>query len=159
MRTALIPGTFDPFTKGHENLVRRALTLFDRVIVLVADNIRKDTLFTAEERKRLIEQSLPGLDGLEVDIFSGLTVDYARKRGVSAIVRGVRSVPDFSYEFEIAMNNLMLCPGVEEVFLPSDPKYFIVRSSQIKELAAFGADFSALVPPPVHEALKARLGQ
>lgn len=157
MRRALLPGSFDPLTMGHVNIIERTAALFDELTVLVAENLSKKTLFTAEERKALIEASLPDVQNLKVDIYSGLTVDYAKSHGVDVIVRGVRAMADFSYEFEIAMNNRMLCPDIDVLFIPTDPKYFIVRSSQIKEWAAFGADFSPMVPGPVAEKLKEKL--
>lgn len=157
MRRGLVAGSYDPLTLGHVNLIERASKLFDELIILIADNKHKKSLFTVEERKSLLEESLKGIGNVRIDSFSGLTVDYARLHQVDVMVRGLRSESDFSFEFEIALNNQWLAPDIETVFLPADPKYMIVRSSQIKELAAFGADFSSLVPAPVARALEGKL--
>ena len=154
MSRALFPGSFDPPTIGHINIIERAASLFDELHVVVADNISKQYLFTPEERIELIEKSLPGVKNIVYAIHPGLTVEYARSNDISIMIRGVRGAGDFSYEFEMAMTNKLLYPQLEVLFMPTDPRYFLIRASQIKELAAFGADFSSMVTPPVLEALK-----
>lgn len=154
MSRALFPGSFDPPTIGHINIIERAASLFDELHVVVADNISKQYLFTPEERIELIEKSLPGVKNIVYAVHPGLTVEYARSNDISIMIRGVRGAGDFSYEFEMAMTNKLLYPQLEVLFMPTDPRYFLIRASQIKELAAFGADFSSMVTPPVLEALK-----
>ena len=154
MSRALFPGSFDPPTIGHINIIERAATLFDELHVVVADNISKQYLFTPEERIELIEKSLPCVKNIVYAVHPGLTVEYARSNDISIMIRGVRGAGDFSYEFEMAMTNKLLYPQLEVLFMPTDPRYFLIRASQIKELAAFGADFSSMVTPPVLEALK-----
>lgn len=154
MSRALFPGSFDPPTIGHINIIERAAALFDELHVVVADNISKRYLFTPEERIELIEKSLPGVKNIVYAVHPGLTVEYARLNDISIMIRGVRGAGDFSYEFEMAMTNKLLYPQLEVLFMPTDPRYFLIRASQIKELAAFGADFSSMVTPPVLEALK-----
>ncbi len=151
---AMLPGSFDPPTLGHINLIKRASALFDELHVVVADNIAKKSLFTASERVELLRASLPETGNIIYSIHDGLTVDYARKNGIGVMVRGVRALGDFTYEFELAMTNKAIYPEIEVMFLPTDPRYFLIRSSQIKELAAFGADFSKMVTGPVLEAMR-----
>ena len=139
----MFPGTFDPPTKGHINIIERAAALFDELYVVIADNIAKKCLFTTEERKAMIEESLPDVGNMKVMVHQGLTVDFAAKHGIDVIVRGVRAMNDFSYEFELAMTNKML----------------LIRSSQIKEMAEFGADFSPMVPEPVRRRLKEKFSE
>ena len=155
----MFPGTFDPPTKGHINIIERAAALFDELYVVIADNIAKKCLFTTEERKAMIEESLPDVENMKVMVHQGLTVDFAAKHGIDVIVRGVRAMNDFSYEFELAMTNKMLNPDVDVVFIPTDPPYFLIRSSQIKEMAEFGADFSPMVPEPVRRRLKEKFSE
>ena len=154
MSRALFPGSFDPPTIGHINIIERAASLFDELHVVVADNISKQYLFTPEERIDLIEKSLPEVKNIVYAVHPGLTVEYARSNDILIMIRGVRGAGDFSYEFEMAMTNKLLYPQLEVLFMPTDPRYFLIRASQIKELAAFGADFSSMVTPPVLEALK-----
>ncbi len=152
--TAMLPGTFDPPTLGHINIIERAARLFDKLYVVVAHNISKQCLFTPDERVGMLRRSLSHLDNVVVDSDSGLSVDYARAHDVSVMVRGVRSERDFAYEIELAMTNNMLYPELEIVFIPTDQNYLILRSSQIKEMVAFGADISRMVPPIVLEKLE-----
>ena len=126
---------------------------------MISDNISKKCLFTPEERKEMIEESIPDLGNVSVFIHQGLTVDFASKHDVDVIVRGVRAMNDFSYEFELAMTNKMLNPDVDVVFIPTDPQYFLLRSSQIKEMAEFGADVSPMVPEPVRRRLKDKFSE
>ncbi len=154
MSKAIFPGSFDPPTIGHINIIERAAALFDELHVVVADNIAKRYLFTPDERIDLIRRSLPGTPNLVFAVHPGLTVDYARENDISIMIRGVRGAGDFSYEFEMAMTNKLLYPDLEVLFMPTDPRYFLIRASQIKELAAFGADFSSMVTEPVRIALE-----
>ena len=154
MKRAMLPGSFDPPTMGHMNIIERAAALFDELYVVIADNISKKCLFTPEERKEMILDSLPGVENMKVEIYQGLTVDFASEHDIDVIVRGVRAMNDFSYEFELAMTNKMLNPSVDVIFIPTDPQYFLIRSSQIKEMAEFGADFSPMVPEPVRRKLR-----
>lgn len=153
----MLPGSFDPPTNGHVNMIERASRLFDSVVVVVADNISKKCLFSADERVAMLTSILKGLSNVEVVVWNGLIVDYARQSGISVMIRGVRALVDFGYEFELAMTNKQLYPDLEVVFLPTDPKYFVLRSSAIKEMAAFGADIGKMVPKIVAEKLAERI--
>lgn len=148
-KIAFFPGTFDPPTLGHINVIERSAALFDKLYVVVAHNINKDCLFTPEERVEMMRASISHLDNVYVESFTGLSVDFAKEHDCSVMIRGVRSEQDFSYEFEIAMTNKMLYPELEVIFLPTAQSYIILRSSQIKEMVAFGADISKMVPSPV----------
>ncbi|MGI6466414.1 MAG: pantetheine-phosphate adenylyltransferase [Sphaerochaetaceae bacterium] len=154
---AMLPGTFDPPTNGHVNLIKRSSKLFSTLDVVIADNINKKVLFSAEERKEMLEEMLKPFDNVRVVIFSGLVVDYAKKEGINVLVRGVRALVDFGYEFELAMTNKQLYSDLEVLFMPTDPNYFVLRSSAIKEMAAFGADVSSMVPPIVAQKLATRI--
>ncbi|TET67821.1 MAG: pantetheine-phosphate adenylyltransferase [Candidatus Zixiibacteriota bacterium] len=156
MKKALYPGTFDPVTNGHLDLIERASLLFDRLVVAVADNPSKETLFTREERVSLLKASVKGLKNVEIKHFSGLTVEYARKLKVTAIVRGLRVFSDFEYEFQMALMNRKLVPEVETVFLVPSEQHTYVSSTLIKDIAGFGSDISSFVPPPVVERLRDR---
>ena len=149
MTSAMFPGSFDPPTLGHINIIERSAKLYDKLYVVVADNIAKKCLFTAEERIKLIKDNFIGLDNIEVLSYQGLTVDIAKQLNVDVMIRGVRALADFGYEFELAMTNKQLLPGVETLFMPTDPHYFLLRSSAINEMAAFRADISKMVPKNV----------
>ncbi len=151
---AIYPGTFDPITNGHVDILRRAAKLFDGVIVAVAANVRKAPLFSTDERAAMIRASIAGIDRVEVDSFTGLLVDYARRRGARVIVRGLRAIADFEYEFQFAHMNRHLAPDVETLFLMTSEESFYVSSSLVKEVAAVGGDTSRIVPPAVVVALK-----
>lgn len=151
---AMLPGTFDPPTNGHLNLIKRSARLFDSLDVVVADNISKKCLFTAEERMDMLQSLLAPYDNVRVVTWNGLVVDYAKKEQIHVMVRGVRALVDFGYEFELAMTNKQLNPDLEVLFMPTDPNYFVLRSSAIKEMAAFGADISKMVPKAVAEKLR-----
>lgn len=157
MKSAMFPGSFDPPTLGHINIIERSAKLYDRLYVVVADNVAKKCLFTAEERIRLIKDNFRDKDNIIVLSYRGLTVDIARELGVDVMIRGVRAAADFSYEFELAMTNKQLLPSVETLFMPTDPHYFLLRSSGIKEMAIFGADISSMVPGNVASALSERV--
>ena len=157
MIKAMLPGTFDPPTNGHLNLIERSSRLFGSLDVVVADNIGKRCLFTAQERMEMLREMLVPFSNVRVVSFNGLVVDYARKEGITVMVRGVRATVDFGYEFELAMTNKQLYPELEVLFMPTDPVYFVLRSSAIKEMAAFGADISTMVPKSVAEKLRSRV--
>lgn len=158
MLKAVFPGTFDPPTNGHLNLISRAASIFEKLFVVVAVNRGKDCLFSAEERKTMMEDILQGYDNVEVKLWDRLVVEFASKQGAKVMLRGVRALADFGYEFELAMTNKELSPDLEIMFMPTDPKYFVLRSSAIKEIAMFDGDVSTMVPPEVAVALKQKLG-
>jgi pantetheine-phosphate adenylyltransferase len=155
---AVYPGSFDPPTLGHLSLVARGLALFDRLIVAVASNSAKTALFSLEERLGLLRESLAGYgpEQVEVDSFEGLSVEYARRRQATALLRGLRGSSDFEYEFQMALANHHLAPGLESVFLMTDHRWLYLSSTLVKEVAAHGADITTLVPPPVIRALQAK---
>jgi pantetheine-phosphate adenylyltransferase len=156
---AVYPGTFDPITNGHADIVHRALGLFDQLVVVVADNPRKQPLFSLAERKRLIRQTLAGDRRVEVDSFSGLLVDYVRRRGAKFIIRGLRAVADFEYEFQFAHMNRQLAPEVETIFLMTNEDNFFVSSSLVREVAEMGGDIRRVVPSVVAESIKKKLNK
>jgi len=155
---ALYPGTFNPLTRGHEDLVRRASTLFDRVVVAIAESPGKSPLFSLEERVELAQAVLHDIPGVSVTGYDGLTVEFARSRGLAVIVRGLRAVSDFEYEFQLATMNRHLTEAVETVFLTPTERYTFVSSSLVREIAALGGDVSAFVHPQVAAALEAKFG-
>ena len=160
---AVYPGSFDPITNGHLDIVARALTVFDTVIVAVLANPRKTPLFSVEERIAIIREALaaeagPLLDHLEVEAFDGLTVDFARLHGAQAIVRGLRAISDFETEMQLAHNNRVLAPGVDTVFFMTAVENGYVSSSLVKEIAGFGGDVSGMVPAAAIGALARSLG-
>ena len=153
MSLAVYPGTFDPITNGHVDILRRSLKIFDRVVVALADNIRKKPLFSLAERTAFISDALGGDPRLEVDAFQGLLADYCRRRGATVVVRGLRALADFEYEFQLAHMNRHLAPDVETMFLMTGEESFYVSSSLVKEVALMGGDVSRMVPPGVAAAL------
>ncbi len=157
MRRAVLPGSFDPPTHGHLNLISRAAKIFDELHIVIAFNRGKKYLFDEEERLDLMEGLMKDLPNVKVSLWDKLIVDYARQEDISVMIRGVRALADFSYEFELAMTNKELNPELEIIFMPTDPKYFVLRSSAIKEIAMFGGNIDTMVPPVVAEALKERL--
>ena len=156
-RTAIYPGSFDPLTNGHVAIIQRGLKLFDRLVVAVANNPQKSPLFTVDERKQLIDEAFGHDPRLEVDSFDALLVQYAQKRGISTILRGLRAVSDFDYEFQIANMNRKLFPDMETVFVMTGEDYFFVSARLVREVATFGGDVSGLVPDNVGEALRRKL--
>lgn len=153
-KTAIYPGSFDPITNGHIDIIERASKIFDRVIVTIMYNPAKKSLFTVEERIDLIKKSLEGFKGVEVDCHSGLLVDYAREKNVNAVIRGMRAVSDFENEFQMAMMNRRLARDVETIFLMTGLRWIFTSSSVIKEAASFNADISGMVTPVVQKALE-----
>jgi pantetheine-phosphate adenylyltransferase len=151
---AVYPGTFDPITNGHLDVLRRALDIFPRVIVTIAPNIRKNPLFSTDERIGFIREALAEHVGrLEFAVFEGLLVDFCRSRGANVIVRGLRALADFEYEFQFAHMNRRLAPGVDTVFFMTDERNHYVSSSLVKEVASLGGDVTGLVPATVVTAL------
>lgn len=159
--TVVCPGTYDPVTNGHVDIITRTSSVFDRVVVGVVNNpLRKQTtLFTAEERKRFIEEATSELANVEVQIFSTLLVEFARANGAHAIVKGMRAISDFEYEFEMAQLNRKLDPEIESIYVIASPHYSFLSSTGVKEMATFGGDVGDLVPAPVALALSERLGE
>ncbi|MDE2293191.1 MAG: pantetheine-phosphate adenylyltransferase [Elusimicrobia bacterium] len=153
-RIAVYPGSFDPITNGHLDILRRARRLFDAVVLTVADNGSKTATFSVAERVRMAKACTAGLDGVEVETFSGLLVDYLRRRGSRVIIRGVRAVSDMEYEFQMASMNRVLHPEVETVFLMPDERYTYLSSSIIKEVARMGARVEDYLPAPALEAVR-----
>jgi len=155
--TALCPGTFDPVTNGHLDIIERAAQRFDALVVGVLDNPAKQPLFSAEERVGLLKEATHELGNVEVEAFSGLLVEYATHRGISVVVKGLRAVTDFEFEIQMAQMNHRLT-GLETLFMTTSPQWSFLSSSLIKEVAGFGGDISGLVPTTVAERLAGRLG-
>jgi pantetheine-phosphate adenylyltransferase len=154
MRIGIFPGTFDPVTEGHVDIISRSLKVLDRVVVAVAHAYHKETLFTAEERRGLVERAVADIPGVEVTTFDGLLIDFARGMHASAIIRGLRFISDFEYEFQLALMNRRLDPEVETLFFMPSARFSYLNSSVIKEVARLGGDVSGLVPEPVVAAMK-----
>lgn len=159
MRACICPGSFDPITNGHLDVIQRATKLFDRVIVAVALNEAKDPLFTLEERIELARTALKGFSHVEVDSFDCLLVDYAERVGANAVVRGLRAVSDFEFEFQLALMNRRLNEGVETIFMMPKDTYTYLSSRMIKEIARLGGNVSAFVPDEVRKVLTERLSR
>lgn len=157
-RTAIYPGSFDPVTNGHVDIVERGLNIFDKIIVAILRNPAKEALFTIEERKEMIETSLNRNSNVEIDVFDGLLVDYAKKRNAVAILRGMRAVSDFEYEFQLALMNRKLNREIQTVFLMTGLRWIFISSSIIKEAASFGGNINGMVPPIVSRKLKEKFG-
>ena len=157
-RRGLYPGSFDPFTNGHLDLVQRATKLFDHVIVAVAQSDGKNPLFTSPERLDLVRQSIKGLDNVVADAFDGLLIDYVERRGGQAVIRGLRAVSDFEFEFQLALMNRKLNERIETIFMMPKDTYTFLSSRIVKEIARLGGDVSAFVPAHVVAALKRKMG-
>jgi pantetheine-phosphate adenylyltransferase len=159
-RTVVCPGSYDPVTNGHLDIIGRAAAVFDRVVVGVVDiQVRKqEPLFSAEERCRFLEEATADLENVEVEPFSNLLVEFARQKGASAVVKGLRAISDFEYEFEMAQLNRLLAAEIESIYIIASPSYSFLSSTGVKEMATFGGDVSDLVPPAVAAALVERFG-
>jgi pantetheine-phosphate adenylyltransferase len=154
MKIAIYPGTFDPVTNGHIDILERALKLFDKVIITIAGNTAKNPLFTEKERIALLRQVTKGYQNVEVDSFEGLLVDYVKKRNAISVVRGLRAMTDFEYELQMALMNRKLDEKMETVFLMPNEKYTYLSSNFVREIARLGGDVSKFVPPVVLKALQ-----
>ena len=156
-RVAVYPASFDPITNGHLDLIHRGRMLFDEVVLAVAKNVSKSATFDTEERVEILRAVTSGMEDVSVRVFDGLVVHYAEQLGASAIIRGLRMMSDFEYEFEMALMNKHLAPKIEIVFFMTSQEYLYVSSSRLKELVRFGASIDEFVPPIVAEALKKKL--
>ncbi|MDD5006044.1 MAG: pantetheine-phosphate adenylyltransferase [Candidatus Omnitrophica bacterium] len=154
---AIYPGSFDPITYGHIDIIKRALKIFDEVIVAVANNSSKQPLFSTEERVKMIKQATKDFDRITVESFDGLVIDYAHKKRISVIIRGLRMISDFEYEFQMALTNRKLAPDVETIYLMPSESYCYISSKLLKEAAYLGADISNFVPKFIEKAIKAKL--
>lgn len=154
VRTAIYPGSFDPLTNGHLSLIQRGLKMFDSLVVAIAVNPKKQPLFTVEERKELIRGAVGNDPRVVVDDFQGLLVDYARKQNVNVVLRGLRAVSDFEFEFQLANMNRRLNPEIETVFMMTGEDYFYISSNLVREVASFGGNVEGAVPPNVLEKLR-----
>jgi pantetheine-phosphate adenylyltransferase len=159
MLRVMYPGSFDPPTNGHLDIINRAVRIFDELEIVIATNPEKRTFFSAEERFGMMQRLVAGLPNVRVHRWEGLVVEMAEKLGARIMLRGVRALSDFNYEFELSTMNRALNSRIETVFLPTDQKYFVLRSSGIKEVARLGGDISQMVPPLVAEAVFAKLGR
>ena len=153
-RAVVYAGTFDPITLGHIDVIKRALKMFDSVIVAITTNPAKKPLFSLEERVRLARESLKGIDGVEVESFTSLLVDYVKRKNTSLILRGLRELSDFEHEFQQALINRKLYPKADTVFVMTSPRYFYVSSSMVREISSLGGSVKEFVPAPVEAALE-----
>ncbi len=158
MNIAVYPGSFDPVTNGHIDIIERAANLFDQVIVSVIKNPDKKSKFSLLQREKMIEKSVPHLDNVKVESFEGLLVDYAKKKKARVIVRGLRAVSDFDYEFQMALTNRKMAPDIETLFFMTDYKYSYLSSSFVKQIASLGGDIKDLAPKAVAKALSKKRG-
>jgi pantetheine-phosphate adenylyltransferase len=157
-KTAIYPGFFDPITNGHLSIVSRALKIFDKLIIAILKNPQKNPLFTVDERIYMISRAFKSETNVEVDTFDGLLVDYAVKKKSNVVIRGLRALSDFEYEFQMALMNRKLNRDIQSIFLMTDYKWFYTSSTIIKEAASFGGDISGLVPRVVNQKLKEKFG-
>ena len=156
---AIYPGTFDPPTNGHVDLIQRGAKLFAHLTVAVLNNPGKDPLFTVAERVEMLQEAIGALDNVSVATFDGLTVEFARQQGASAILRGIRAISDYEYEFQMALMNRRLAPEIETVFLQPAGRYSFISSRMLKEVFSFGGDVTGLVPPNVVKRLRERINK
>jgi len=158
VRTAVYAGSFDPITLGHLDVVRRAARIFDQIVIAVGENPAKRYTLPVDQRLSVVREVVADLGNVEVDMFQGLLVHYCKRRGATAIVRGLRAVTDFEFEFQIGLANMDMAPEVETVFLLTDPRHIFISSSLVKEIASNGGDVSRYLPGPAARALRAALG-
>jgi pantetheine-phosphate adenylyltransferase len=160
-RVAVCPGSYDPVTNGHVDIITRTSRVFDQVVVAVVNQpVRKEkTLFTAEERKAFIEDAISDLGNVQVEVMSNLLVEFAKERGASAVIKGLRAISDFEYEFEMNQLNRKLAPEIESMYIFASANYSFLSSTGVKEIATFGGDVGDLVPKPVAKALAERLAR
>lgn len=159
IKIALYPGSFDPFTNGHLDVIERATRIFDQIIITIAVNAKKETLFTGDERELQIRECIKQnnlADNVSVEQFTGLLIDFAHKKNATALLRGVRQISDFEYEFQMALTNRRLSPKLDTVFLMPDENHTITSSSIVKEVARWGGDISSFVPPNIKEEIQAK---
>ena len=156
MKIAIYPGSFDPITYGHLDILKNAAEIFDKVIIAVAHNGAKNGFLNVEERVRLIRESIDDIPNVEADSFEGLTIEYAKKMGATVLIRGLRAVSDFEFEMQLSQTNSALCDEIKTVFLTTKPEYNFISSSTIKEILANGGDISKFVPEPVYNYLTSR---
>ena len=159
MVTAIFPGSFDPPTYGHLNVISRASALFDRIDVVVSVNPAKKNLFTPEERVEMLQEMIEPYKNVTIHVSDTLVVEYAQKLGAKVLIRGIRNANDFAYEFDLSLINHSLNSNIETLFIPTEQQYFTVKSSSIKELASFGGDVSKMVPPVVEKKLKEKFSR
>lgn len=159
MTIAVYPGSFDPITNGHLDVLKTASEIFDKVIIAVSKNSEKKSLLTFDQRVELIKQSLDGLNNVEVDFFEGLTVEYAKRKGAKVIIRGLRAVSDFEFEMQLSQTNRSLSGEIKTVFLTTRPKYNFISSSTVKEIARMHGDVSKFVNEPVEKFLKMKFAK
>ena len=157
MAKAIFPGSFDPLTYGHLNIIERASRIFDEIDVVVAHNVNKKYMFSADERLRMVKELTKDFKNVTAHISEKLIVDYAKESGANVLLRGIRNSIDFFYEFDLSLMNKNLSSEIETVFIPTDQKFLTIKSSSIKELAAFGGNISGMVPEIVVEAMKAKM--
>ena len=157
MRTAVCPGSFDPVTKGHLDIIKRASRLFDKVIVVVLQNTAKHSTFSVEERVHFIQESTRDIENVSVESYDDLLMDYCRLRNAVAVVKGLRAVTDFEYEFQMSLINKQLNPDIETVFINTAQEYMFLSSSVVREVASFGGDVSQFVPDPISEEITKKL--
>ena len=156
-RIAICPGSFDPITKGHIDIIVRAANMFDKIIVVVMTNINKTCSFTPEERKALILKTVSNIKNVEVDIYDGLLADYAKQKGACAIIKGLRAMSDFEYEFQMALTNKKLNPDVETLFLTTRAENMYLSSSMVKQIASMNGDISDFIPDVIHDDIIERI--
>ena len=154
---AICPGSFDPVTLGHLDIIHRAATMFDKLIVVVMTNAKKTSLFTPEERRDLILKTVRDIPNVEVDFYDGLLADYAKKRNACAIIKGLRAMSDFEYEFQMALTNKKLNPQVDTLFLTTSAENMYLSSSMVKQIASMGGDITSFVPAEIHDDIVDRI--
>ncbi len=159
MKIAVCPGSFDPITLGHLDIITRAAAMFDKIIVVVMNNANKQCLFSPEERKKLIEKSIVDLPNVEVDTYDGLLADYAKMRGACAIIKGLRAMSDFEYEFQMALTNKKLNPNIETLFLTTRAENMYLSSSIVRQIASMNGDISDFIPAIIHDDIVTRLSK